>query len=238
MSPQYVLLHGSPGNGRSWLPLLAAAPAGVRCHAWDLLDHTAAADAPGADVDDIVHDVARRIRALEGPITIVGHSFGAWVGGRALAALGGKVEHFVAIAGLASIAPDIAERSTGFAAALEAEQLTIPIAAGMGCDIWLPKEGREPAHERAILEDLESAGVERLCRVLRRHASLADPARRVPSSRVRATLLHATDDRGCPIASGRDLASCFSNAEFIELPGDSHFLHWTHTAAVAHVVFG
>lgn len=189
-------------------------------------------------MDDIVRDVVARVAALGGPVTLVGHSFGAWVAGRALAQLGDRVAHFVAVAGLAAIPTDIAQRSEDFATALESGQLTLAVAADMACDIWLPKEGRDPMHVRAIHELVERDRVERLCRVLRRHRALGDPARRVPRSDVRATVLHATDDRGAPIASGRDLVTCFSDARFVELPGDSHFLHWTHIEDVARHVFG
>jgi pimeloyl-ACP methyl ester carboxylesterase len=146
-----VLLHGSPGNARSWKAFAALAPTGMPVHAWDLLDH-GDEDAPDATVDDMVADIVARTRALDGSVTLVGHSFGAWVGGRALLELGDQVTHFVAVAGLAAIPADIAERSLGFAAALESGQLSLAVAAGMACDIWLPAVGREALHVRPRLE--------------------------------------------------------------------------------------
>lgn len=231
MADHYVFVHGSPGTRHSWDPLLAAAPADWRCHAWDLLDH-GDSDAPQASVDDMVAEVVRRTAALEGRVTLVGHSFGAWVVGRALASLEGKIDHVVILGGLGSIPGDLAARSTQFAEALESGQLTLSVAADMGADIWLPVANRRADDVRRVHEEIERAPVARICRVLRRHADLAAPERRVLGGATRATFLHAVDDRGCPISSGRALAAVFPHSVFHEIEGDSHFLHWTHVERV------
>lgn len=232
-----LFLHGSPGSSGSWAPLLDLAPAGARCEAWDLLDH-GERDAPDATLDDTVADVVERVRAFDRPITLVGHSFGAWVGARALASLGERVERFVPIAGLPRVPAELAERSLGFAAALESGQLPVAGAVQAAAAIWLSPHDPDPRHVARIAELLESDRVERLARILRRQAGVADPAQHVQPYATRTTAIHCTGDRGVSIELGRELVAIGASARMVELDGDDHFPHWTRPAVVAEVVFG
>lgn len=237
MSESYVFVHGSPGDASCWEPLLAHAPEGAQCHALDLLDHGAAADAPGASVDDVVADLVAQLAALPPALVLVGHSFGAWACGRAIVHLPGRVTRFVAIAGLPGIDSAVAERSAGFAAALEAGALTLEAAAQVACDLWLPTSGRRPEHERAITKLVVEDRAERLVRVLRRQTELADPARWVANHDVPAVSIHEHGDRAVPLELGRQLAARSARSKWIELPGDGHFPHWTQAADVARIAF-
>ncbi len=233
----YVLLHGSPGSSRGWQPLLDRAPAGAICQAWDLLDH-GDRDAPQATLDDIVADVVARTLALGvRDVTLVGHSFGSWVAGWALPELTGTVRRFVAIAGLAGLSTEVAQRSRGFADALETGQITLVETATAAADLWLPTVGRDPAHVEWLRTLIEGDRIDRLARVLRRQGELAEASRRVPSSPIAATSIHNQGDRAVPVALGRELASRFERAELVALDGDGHFPHWTHADRVAHAVF-
>jgi pimeloyl-ACP methyl ester carboxylesterase len=239
MTRHFVFLHGSPGNARGWAPLTAVAPPGTTSHAFDLLDHGDGLDAPEATLDDIIADVVSRVSALGGAqVVLVGHSFGAWVAGHALPALEPRVARFVSIAGLASLPPDITARSMAFADALEAGQLSLSAAVGAACDIWLPAEGRDPEHAERVRALIEGDTPARLARVQRRHAGVAAADRIVPRSTTPALMIHASEDRGVPIAFGRGLLSRFERGIFVELEGDSHFPQWTHTARVAELVYG
>jgi pimeloyl-ACP methyl ester carboxylesterase len=237
MSQTVVFLHGSPGRGSLWDPLIELAPAGTRCVALDLLDHGDAPDAPDATVDDVVDDVVRRVRQLDVPVTLVGHSFGAWAGGRALAQLGDRAARFVAVAGLPGIDADIAARSEGFAAALLAGHLPPEAATAAAADLWLPTTDRDPVHVERIAALVRADSIERLARVLRRQCQLADPARRVARHEVPSVSIHQQGDRGVPIAMGRELAALGPSTEWVELEGDGHYPQWTHRADVARAVF-
>ncbi len=232
----YVFLHGSPGSRDDWSPLIAHAPSGVRCEAWDLLDH-GASSAPEATLEDTVDDVVARVHAIGVPVTLVGHSFGSWVGARALPLLGASVSRYVAIAGIPGMTPEIAERSLGFAAALEAGQLPLPAGAQAAVQLWLTASNPDPAHVARIAALIETDTVERLARILRRQAGMADPARRVLPFEARATFIHCKDDRGVPIALGRELAALGAGSRFVELEGDEHFPHWTRADLVGSIVF-
>jgi len=217
--------------------LRAHAPAGVSLEAWDLLDHGRAADAPSATLDDVVADVVGRVEALGRPVTLVGHSFGSWVAARACAALGERVSRFVSIAGLAGITEEIAARSMGFAAALESGGLSLAAAADAAVDLWLPTVGRNADDVARLRAMITADRVERLVRILRRQCGLADSSLHVRSLRVPTVGVGCRDDRGISLALGRELAEMAAIPTFIELDGDSHFPHWTHTAQVAALVF-
>lgn len=233
-----VFLHGSPGRAAVWDGIVTRAPAGVECVAIDLLEHGDAPDAPTSTADDVVADVVRRVRSLEGPVVLVGHSFGAWVAGRAIAELGTAVERFVALAGVPGVDAAIAERSSGFAAALESGQLSLDAAAGLAIDLWLPTNDRQPEDVKFISELIREDSVARLARVLRRQTDLADTSRWVAPHHVRTTSIHNSGDRGVPVAFGRQLAALSSDSEWIELPGDGHYAQWTHRDIVTRAVFG
>lgn len=236
MGTTYVLLHGSPGNAAGWEPLRAHAPANVRIEAWDLLDH-GANHAPTASLDDTVADVAARVRALAGPVVLVGHSFGAWVGARATSSLADVVERFVAIDGLPRMSAEIATRSGGFAAALESGQLPVAVAAGAAIDLWLPTTNRSEEDAARIRELVTSDSVERLVRILRRQCGIAEPTNAVTHIPVATTAIHCTSDRAVALELGRELAGASAQGELVELDGDGHFPHWTDAARVAAHVF-
>lgn len=233
----YVFLHGSPGRASLWDSLIALAPAEAKCVAFDLLDH-GESQAPGVTTDDVLADVVRRVRALEAPVTLVGHSFGAWIGGRALAELGGRVARYVAIGGLAGMGADLAARSQGFADALRAGQLTREAGVEVAAELWLPSGARRRKDEDRIAKLILGDSVERLARVLELQTQIADPARRVGAYDVPATCIHQTGDRAVPVALGRELASMGSRARMLELEGDGHYPHWTDAERVAAAIFG
>ena len=237
MTKRVVFLHGSPGSAAVWSSLIARAPADVECFAFDLLDHGAAPAAPRALVDDVVDDVVTRVRALGGPVVLVGHSFGAWVAGRALPQLDGLVTKFVALAGVCGVDSEIAARSLGFADALEAGQLTLDGAVGAAASLWLPAAGPKEEETAILQEIITGSSVTQLVRVLRRQAAISNPAIWVARHDVPGVAIHARGDRGVPLSMGKQLAALGSKTEFVELDGDSHFPQWSHPEVVTQAVF-
>jgi pimeloyl-ACP methyl ester carboxylesterase len=236
MAKRVVFLHGSPGRATLWEPLIALAPTGTECVAFDLLGHGDAADA-GEDPDDIVRDVVDRVRSLGGPVTLVGHSFGAWVAGRAIPALDGAVERFVAIAGIPGMDEAIAGRLLGFAGALDGGLLTMEAAAAVGVDLWLPTQARDPRDVERLTSVFTSERADRLARALRRTARLAEPSRWVVRHDVPTTSIHCTGDRAAPVELGRKLSELSSSGDWIEIDSDGHYPQWSHVELVAQAVF-
>jgi len=214
------------------------APTGVTCHAPDLLEHGDAPDRPEATVDDVVDEVVQRVHAIPGTVVLVGHSFGAWVACRALPALGGKVERVVALAGVSGLGAELAARSQGLADALDAGQLTLEAAAAIATDLWLPTVNRSAVDVTAIGQLIASDRPDRLARVLRRQAQLADPMHWIAPFDVPSVSIHNVGDRGAPIALGRQLGALGSGNRFIELDGDGHYPQWSHADVVVEAVFG
>jgi len=221
-----------------WQSLIDRAPDGVICHAPDLLDHGDSPDRPDATVDDVVSEAVDRINAIPGGVVLVGHSFGAWVLGRALPALHGKVEKVVVLAGVPGLTAEVAARSKGFADALDAGQLPLDVAGQIAADLWLPTANRSAAETAMISQLVMSDRIERLSRVLRRQTQLADATRRVAPFDVPSVSIHNVGDRAVPIALGREFGALGSSNQFIELDGDGHYPHWSHIDVVAAAVFG
>lgn len=232
----WVLLHGSPGDATTWEPLRAHAPIGASLEAWDLLDHGRVRHAPSATLDDVVADVVARVEALGRPVTLVGHSFELGRGARVRDARRARAAIRVSRRARRYRGGD-RDALDGLRRSARAGRLSLAAAADAGVDLWLPRVGRNADDAARIRTMITGDRLERVVRVLRRQCGLADQSQRVRSLNVPTVGVGCRDDRGTPLALGRELAELAPTPTFVELDGDSHFPHWTHTAQVAAPIF-
>src|SRR5688572_13595478 len=97
---EVVFVHAALADGSEWDALLDLAPPGVRAVAVDLPDF--GYDAPGTTLASLEASFREHLAGRHG-VTLVGHSLGAWVVARALAAAAPSVRRAVLIAGLAGL---------------------------------------------------------------------------------------------------------------------------------------
>lgn len=227
-----VLVHGCPGNGAGWDPLARSLAAEARVTALDLRD--VGRDEPEATLDDVIADVVARVAAMPSPVTLVGHSFGAWVAGHAAARLAGRVEGLYLIAGMRAVDPAMAAGLGGLADAIEAGQLPLDALVGAAAARWLDPDGSDAGGLTLIRALFVAEPPARVVRALRRAVTASAP---VPAVGVPARVLCCEGDQAVPVALCRALAEGIG-AELTVLSGASHFVHWRDPAGVARRILG
>lgn len=227
-----VLVHGCPGNGASWDPLARCLSEGARVTALDLRD--VGRDEPEATLDDVIADVAARVAAMPSPVTLVGHSFGAWVAGHVAARAPARVEQLVLLSGMREVVSPMSDGLLGLAGAIEAGQLPLDALVGAAAARWLDPDGSDAGGLDAIRALFVAEPPARVVRALRRAATASAP---VPSAGVPARVLCCEGDQAVPVALCRALAEAIG-AELTVLPGASHFVHWRDPAGVARRILG
>ncbi len=209
-----LLLHGWMMDGGSLLPWsLQLAQAGYRTITLDLRNHGRSGAAPSGYGLREARDVADAVAALraagevEGPLHLMGVSYGAATAIFGARELGAQVETVVAL--------------ESFDNAAQAIRDMVPHMLRKGPETlgqqfshrWLRWQLDARALERAI----DTAG-----------QSLDLPLARVDVStalagvRACVLLLHGAEDGHVPVAHGRALAAAAPHARYIEVPGEDH----------------
>src|SRR5215470_1181192 len=75
--PAMLLVHGGSGDHSSWDPVLPLLTARYRVCALDRRGHGKSGDSMGYSLDREIEDVAAGVNAMNGPVILAAHSFGA-----------------------------------------------------------------------------------------------------------------------------------------------------------------
>ncbi|MBX3269655.1 MAG: alpha/beta hydrolase [Sandaracinaceae bacterium] len=230
-----LFVHGTPGDQRSFDAVIARAPEGVRVHRFDLPDHGAAPEEPEGRLAPLEDALVAAVERTEGPLTLVGHSLGAWLAASVDARLPSRVERVVAIGGYPSLAADEVALREGLLAQIEGGALDVTADLRPIFLELMLGEARTPAlDERAWAQGGVSR--ERWVRLLKRMIELGQ---RAPVRCSRPTrLLHGRRDAAVPYAHAVALAAACVDAELVPLDTSSHLLPLTHPEALAAHVFG
>ena len=236
MTTTYAMVHGSPGDGSIWTPLLRLAPPDIQTMFLPVLDHGEGPDAPDATLQTFEQNLVDSVSACEGPVVIVGHCLGAYLGARVLDTLGAGVLRLVSFGGYAFLSPAAVEQRLALADALESGALTPEATLATAFEMWLGAPPH-PREARQILERLlDRTPPERMLRYI------VDWRR--PATGSRAAIRYRSDDLACarrshdPLRLGVELAQRGSNAHLVTVEGDSHFLQLTQPELAARHVFG
>ena len=227
MKPTVILTHGAYAESSSWNGVLAPLlTAGHRVIAFATPLRGVASDA--ALLSDLVG-------SIDGPVILVGHSYGGAVITNVTAAPG----HVVAAVYIAGFALEVAE-SCADAAALApgstlAETLVpVPLAAG-GADTYIASE----KYHHQFAADLPAAQA-RLMAVTQRpvtDSALAEPSGDHPLWRsVPSWFLFGELDRNIPAGAHRAMATRAKARGTIEIAGASHVVGISHPAETARVI--
>ena len=226
--PTIVLVHGAFAESASWHAVIR------RLH--DRGYTTVAAPNPIRSVAADAAFVASVLRSLEGPIVLVGHSYGGAVISNA--ALGNEqVKALVFVAGFAPIEGEsIGELSSRFpGSTLGDTLLAVPLPDG-STDLYIRQEryhAQFAADVPAAQATLDAA-TQRPLRDVALNEGAGPPAwRSIPSWFVLPEL-----DRNIPIAAHRFMAERAEAREVVEIAGASHSVAVSHADAVAGVILG
>lgn len=229
-------LHAALSDGSQWDEILEAAPAGVRAASVDMPDF--GYDAPGTTFATLERQLRAYLdeNARGEPVTLVGHSLGAWVVARVLASAGERVRRAILIGGVPSLPVEMTDAYEGLAAGLEAgsverrEIVEAMVVTALG-------SATSPSLSDRITMLIGRYPDERLVRSLRLVASLGAPEAAVARFSVPTVVLHAEGDRSVPLSLARALADLADDGELEVWQSDSHMLPWTDPERTAALVY-
>ena len=201
--------------------------------AWDAPDHGTSADAPDATPESHRAALIEHVRGIEGPVVLVGHSYGGWLASHVAGAGLPQVVGLAVLGGFASLPEPIAAILRQTADGLESGALSKEAFIAAGTQSWLHAD---PSAEGRTLVDrcLSSESAGRIARALRRAASLrgdAEPGR----VEVPCVSLHCELDAGVPVTLGEHLARRIG-ARWELLAGSGHIPWLSHPERVASVL--
>lgn len=233
--PRAVLfLHGTPSDRRVFDDVIALAPPGVRLVLLDLPDHGEAPDELEARLEPFDAAVAAAAEATSGELTVVGHSFGAWLAARASDYLPARASRFVALGGFRGLSQEELELRRALLGQLERGEIDVPDLRETLLDLFLG-DARAPALD-AHAWALSAVSRERWMRVLRRMLRTADLPP-VAFSRP-AAIVHGVRDAAVSHAHAVALAGASPGAELVSIDTASHLLPMTHGAALRSIIYG
>jgi len=224
--PTVVLVHGAFAESASWDGVIAR----LQGHGYKAV----AAANPIRSVSGDADFLASILDAIEGPIVLVGHSYGGAV--MSNAALGkGNVEALVFVGAFApEEGENIGELSSRYPGATLGETLwTVPLADG-STDLYI----RQELYHRQFAEDvpaertaLMAVGQRPLRDVAVNEASGPPAWRSVPSWFVFGEL-----DKNIPVAAHRFMAERAEAREVVEIEGASHAVGVSRPEEVADII--
>jgi pimeloyl-ACP methyl ester carboxylesterase len=228
----WVFVHGTPSDRRVFHDLAERAPADAAVVLVDLPDHGEAPDQPTTSLAPFEQAVREAVAAAPGRVTVVGHSFGAWLVAATSSAMPERVAQFVAISGLSCfVVEDIAARQA-LVDGLESGEIGPDDVREALLGMFLGDERN--ADTDAKVAPMFTLSRERWLRVGRRVIATGD---RPPVFFERpATIIHGTADAGVPLARAEDLARR-SGTDVVTIDTTSHMLPITHPDELAAILF-
>ena len=209
-----LLLHGWMMDGGSLLPWsLQLAQAGYRTITLDLRNHGRSGTAPSGYGLREARDVAAAVAALrasgevEGPLHLMGVSYGAATAIFGARELGAQVETVVALESFDNAAQAIRDM-VPYMLHKAPETLGQQFSHR-----WLRWQLDAPALERAI----ETAG-----QALDLPLARVDVGKALAGVQACVLLMHGSEDGHVPVAHGRALAAAAPRARYVEVPGEDH----------------
>ncbi len=227
MKPTIVLVHGAYAESSSWDDVIAPLQeAGHRVIAWATPLRGLASDAAG--LTDLV-------RSIEGPVVLVGHSYGGALLTN-VAADAGDVQALVYVAGFAlDPGESCADASALVPGGTLGETLVLVPLAGGGADTYI-----DPAkYHHQFAEDLPEAQAA-LMAVTQRpvtQAALGEPSGDAPLWRtVPSWFVFGELDRNIPAGAHRIMAERAGSRRTVEIAGASHVVGMSHVAETVQMI--
>lgn len=219
--PTLVFVHGAFSDGASWSAAVE--------HLGDHCPYRIFAN-PLRDVASDGAALAALLQSIDGPIILIGHSYG----GALLSEVGCATEAVKALVFVAALAPDEDESFSDLMARFPGSDLPevltqAPLADG-GADLYVPESsyGRVLAGD---LSDMEVLALARRQRPLHR-AALRDPVGKPAWRTLPCWFIYGDADRSLPPALHQFMAHRAGAAGVEVVAGGSHSLHVSHPRRV------
>jgi pimeloyl-ACP methyl ester carboxylesterase len=215
--PTLVFVHGAFSDGASWSA--AVEHLGDHCSYRIFANPLRGVTGDGAALAALLH-------SIEGPIILIGHSYG----GALLTELGCATEAVKALVFVAALAPDEGESFGGLAARFPgsdlAEALTPSQLPDGGADLYVS----EDSYGAVLAGDLPHADVLALARRQRpaHQAALRDPVGKPAWRTLPCWFIYGDADRCLPPALHQFMAHRAGAAGVEVIAGGSHSLHVSH----------
>jgi pimeloyl-ACP methyl ester carboxylesterase len=224
--PTIVLVHGAFADASSW----AAVADQLRGSGFAVVT----AGNPLRSLDHDAASVSALVKSIEGPVTLVGHSYGGSVA--TAAAVGAKnVRSLVYVAGFA---PDTGESAAGLSAKYPGSQLGDAIAPAPmsdgGVDLYIRKDRFHHVFAADVSADqgLRMASGQRPVT----QAALGQPASTPAWKSIPSWFIYGSADRCIPPAALEFMAVRAKSRKTIVVSGASHALMVAQPDAVARLI--
>ena len=223
--PTLVFVHGGFSDGASWSA--AVEHLGDHCPYRIFANPLRGVKGDGAAL-------AALLRSIEGPIILIGHSYG----GALLTEVGCATDAVKALVFVAALAPDEGESFCELAARFPGSELfealtPAPLPDG-GADLYLPEE----RYGAVLAGDVWHAEVVAQARRQRpaHQAALRDPVGKPAWRTLPCWFIYGDADRGLPPALHQFMAHRAGAAAVEVIAGGSHSLHVSHPLHVMRFV--
>src|SRR5688572_22315173 len=225
--PALLLVHGATSDHNTWRFVLPALEKRFTVYAMDRRGRGGSGDGPAYDLQREADDVSAVVSAIDGPVSVFGHSYGGLCSLEAALTtnMAGLVLYeSVGIRSADVYSPGFIERLDGKLAAGDAE----------GVVVGLLKElvGMPPAEIELLREqrDLCAARLENaptIPRELRTERDYVFDAQRFPAMKTPTLLMVGGDSPSREMSSAVALSTALQDARVVRLAGQQHAAHYT-----------
>jgi pimeloyl-ACP methyl ester carboxylesterase len=231
-----VFLHGTPSDSSVWHEVLARRPRAVTAVLVDLPDHGRAEDELNADSEAVESRLAECLAQEGTRLTLVGHSYGAYLAARLANRLQQQVSRLVLVSGFAALPAVMARNFSALAAAMRRGEAGVETLSGVARNAWYG-ESCTPADAELVARIVQATGQARLERMLDRIARLDAPHLAADAYRQPAAVVHARRDAAVPFELGEALARCGTNVDVVAVDSELHMLPLSHAELIAQHAF-
>lgn len=231
-----LFVPGIPGGPATWEPLENFLPASARLIYWPLERWQAKHSDASVELARLETALYKDIAAIAGPVTLVGHSFGAWLIARALSKLDPESSHAVLFGGMPHIATEhqaiYLQMATDLRSATASQQRFVDTVRVL----MLDQNDCTADDNQRIRQLIEIMQLSRIGALFGLAAQLANERFYVTPYDVPTDIVHASNDRAMPAAYADELARLGSRARQHIWDGNSHVPHWYRPEASTNLI--